>query len=321
MMRAIVPLAAAFALLSGCTSLNKAPTPVSFDHSRLPSADIHLNIAGLGNCNESTNRTLNLNSKQPVTILVHGDHSSAGKFRALAEVMAFHGQQTACFDYDDRDSLMRSSAQLAAALDALNAEMHHNQLTLIGHDLGALVARKALVAKRPDAIKNKDALIRLVTISGPFSGIASAQHCGSPSGWEQVLTLGLNDQLCKISSGDKWHEVTAASDFIQQPGELLTAVLSHLKIVSDERDACRHSEAGTCVERDYTFSLGEQYFLQIDKSAIVKNVEIKAGHLEIVGGQHVAPLKLIGILQEYGILNQTEAARHADFDRLLSKLY
>ena len=39
--------------------------------------------------------------------------------RALAQVLAFHGQQTACFTYDDRAALDVSAAALASSLDAL----------------------------------------------------------------------------------------------------------------------------------------------------------------------------------------------------------
>jgi hypothetical protein len=302
-MKAIAVLASLFALLSGCATVNRDPTLLTYDQSRLPAPDIHVNIAGLGPCTDNPERTLHLSNKHPITLLVHDDHASTGNFRALAEVMARRGQQTACFDYDDRVSLMRSSAQLAAALDVLAAETHNKQLTVIGHGQGALIARKALVAKRPDPLQNKDTRIRLVTISGPFSGITSAASCATPAPW----TLGLKNQLCKMEYGEKWTEITPTSDFIKQPGELLNQVQSHLKIVTDEREACRRSEAGNCVEKDYVFSLPEQYFPAVDKVAIVKNIEIKAGHIEIVGDQRIAPVKLIGILQEYGILNLPEA--------------
>ena len=117
--------------------------------SRLPTSDINLTIPGLGPGTNNPDRTLHLNSQQPVTVLVHGCRGSTGNFRALAEVMAFQGQQSACFDYDDRDSLMVSSAQLANSLDQLAAQMRNKQITVIGHSQGALVSRKALVADVP----------------------------------------------------------------------------------------------------------------------------------------------------------------------------
>lgn len=308
--------------LSGCVTIPSDPFLLTYDQSGLPPADISLTIPGLGPCTDSADRTLHLNSQQPVTVLVHGCFASTGRFRALAEVMAFHGQQTACFTYNDRDSLMVSSAQLATSLDTLAGQMANKQITVVGHSQGALITRKALVAERPDHMRNKEVKLKLVTISGPFSGIVSAEQCGSPTPLMSVLTLGLVKPLCKLVSGDKWYEITSASDFIRQPGELLAQVQTHLKIVTDERGTCRrYNDAGICKENDFVFSLPEQFYAAVDDATIVKNVEVKAGHVEIVGDQRVAPLKLIAILQQNGILNQTEAKRSAAFSQLLARLY
>ena len=322
-MRALVIVMAACTLLNlgGCASVDTDPSLYTYDRSRLPVADLSLAIPHLGPCTNNPDRTLHLNSQQPVTVLVHGCRGSTGNFRALAQVMAFQGQQTACFDYDDRDSLMRSSAQLAASLDTLAARINHKQITVIGHSQGALISRKALVAARPDPMQDKETPLRLVTISGPFSGIASAETCGSPSLLWRVVTLGMVKQVCQIISGDKWFEITSASDFIRKPGALRSQVSSYLKIDTDERGACYRNEDGTCAEKDFTFSLQEQYYPPVDQSPPVKNVEVKAGHVEIVGDQRVAPLKLIAILQQNGVLNPTEEQRSAAFNRLLARLY
>lgn len=318
---AIVIATCALLNLNGCASDRTDPSLLTFDQSRLPAADLSLTIPHLGPCTNNPDRTLHLSSQQPVTVLVHGCRGSTGNFRALAEVMAFQGQQTACFDYDDRDSLMRSSAQLAASLDTLAGQMRNKRITVIGHSQGALISRKALVASRPDPMQDKQAQLRLVTISGPFSGIASAEPCGSPSLFWRVATLGMVKQVCQIISGDKWFEITSASDFIRQPGDLREQVSSYLKIDTDERDACYRNEDGTCKAKDYTFSLEEQYYAPVDHAPLVKNVEVKAGHVEIVGDQRVAPHKLITVLQQNGILNQTEAQRSAAFNQLLTRLY
>ena len=308
--------------LTGCAHIPGDPALLTFDQSRLPPADVNLSIAGLGPCTDNPDRTLHLNSQQPVTVLVHGCRGSTGNFRALAEVMAFHGQQTACFTYNDRASLMVSSGQLSNSLDTLTGQMRNKEVTVVGHSQGALIARKALVAERPDPMRDSAAKLRLVTISGPFSGIASAQECGKPSALMMVLTLGLVKPLCRIVSGDKWFEITSASDFIRQPGALLGQVQTHLKIDTDERDTCRRFDsAGICLESDYVFSLEEQFQLPVDATPGLKKIQIKAGHVEIVGDQRVAPVKLIAVLQQNGILNPTEEKRSAAFNRLLAKLY
>jgi hypothetical protein len=318
---AALTIVAVMLLLTGCApALNRDPELLVIDRGRLPVADLNLNIPGLGPCTDSAERGLQLTSHEPVVILVHGCLGSAGRFRALAEVFAFHGQQTACFSYNDRDSMMESSAQLIAALDALSAEMGTARFTVIGHSQGGLVARKALVAERPKPLEQGATSLRLVTISSPFAGISSAETCGSTVA--KVATLGLIVPVCQLISGDKWFEITAASDFIRQPGKLLGQVDGYLKIVTDERGTCRRIGAdGSCAESDYVFSLAEQYFPPIDNESPVTDILVKAGHVEIAGDQRVTPVKLISILQERGIMRKTEPERKAALDTLLAELY
>ncbi len=311
---------AAIGLFAGCATEGMVdPELRTIDQSKLPPADIALNIPGLGPCTDNPDRSLNLNSRQPVTVLVHGCFGSSGLFRGLAQVFAFHGQQAACFTYNDRDSMMRSSGQLIAALDQLARQMENKHATVIGHSQGALIARKSLVADRPGPLRNGDLQLRLVTVSGPFAGIASANQCGNPV--TRALTLGLIGAMCKIVTGDKWSEITYTSEFILKPGPLQPQVQDYLKVVTDERGSCRRSENGACTESDDIFTLEEQRNAIIDRDPITKIVEVRAGHVEIVGDKRVAPAKLIAILQQNGILNPTAPQRMSALNLLLAKLY
>ena len=312
--------AAAIALLAGCATEGTIdPELRSIDQGNLPPANITLSIPGLGPCTDNPDRSLHLNSHQPVTVLVHGCFGSSGQFRGLAQVLAFHGQQTVCFTYNDRDSMMLSSSQLITALDQLAQKMNNKHVNVIGHSQGALVARKSLVVDRPDPLRNGDLKLRLVTVSGPFSGIAAANQCGNPV--TQALSLGLVGLTCKIATGDKWSEITYTSKFILQPGTLHQQVHDYLKIDTDERGTCRRLDNGACAEKDDVFSLKEQRNAIIDRDPVTRIVEVKAGHVEIVGDNRVAPVKLISILQQNGILNPTEPQRRADLNLLLAKLY
>jgi hypothetical protein len=310
-------------LLAGCSgpSWFVEKDPSDLDRGTLPTPNVALQIPGLGPCTDNPDRTLRLDSRQPVAVLVHGCYGSSGLFRALAQVLAFHGQQSACFTYDDRDSMVKSSRELIAALDQLGGKMDNKALTVIGHSQGALIARKALVSDRSDAIAidNLDLRLRLVTVSGPFSGIASANQCGDPV--TRKYTLGLIGPLCRIATGDKWNEITYASDFILKPGTLHPQVLDHLKVVTDERGTCRRVEGGACLESDDVFSLAEQRHPIVDTAPRTKVNEVKAGHVEIVGDKRSAPVKLIAVLQENGILNATAPHRAAALDSLLARLY
>jgi len=319
--RAALVLVSALGLLSGCLPrIPDDPSLLVVDRGRLPPPDIALNVPGLSPCTDNPDRTLHLNAGQPVTVLVHGCYGSAGLFRALGQVLAFHDQQAVCFTYDYRDSLMVSSAELIASLDALKRGMQNKRITVIGHSQGGLIARKALVEDRPDSLKGADADLRLVTVSAPLAGIASAETCGSSRA--RNWSLGLIPVLCRIVSGDKWYEITSASEFIRQPGQLVGQVGEYLKVVTDERGAClEYDKDGACVQDDFVFSLAEQNLPAIDEGGRVRNIEVKAGHVEIVGDRRVVPVKLIAVLQQNGILNPTEPGRSEAFNRLLARLY
>ncbi|MBE0501630.1 MAG: alpha/beta hydrolase [Desulfuromonadales bacterium] len=296
------------------------PEFATIDSSNLPAPDLALEIPGLSSCTTEPDATVTLNSYEPVTIIVHGCASSAGRFRSLSQVFAFHGQQTVCFNYDDRDSLMQSSKELIAALSALSAKMNNLQITVIGHSQGGLISRAALTEEREDKFVAGDKTLRLVSVSAPYAGIAAADHCASVTA--RVLSLGLVIPVCRLISGEKWYEITFASPFVQQPGELLEEVSSHLKIVTNEKGTCRnYDQKGVCVEDDFVFSTKEQYLKKIDISPRVDNVEVEAGHVEIVGNYNVTPVKLIEIMQAKEIMSSTPPDRREKLSQLLSQLY
>jgi hypothetical protein len=281
---------------------------------------VAVKVPGLGPCTDATDRTLHLDPREPLNVLVHGCNGSSGRFHALAEVLAFHGQQTACFAYDDRDSLMVSSGQLARAVASVAAHLDQPELTVIGHSMGGLVARKALVADRVDALGGPHIGLQLVTVSAPFAGIFSARLCAVPA--LRILSLGLNDLACWLITGDNWYEITHASDFIRKPGTLVPQVRRHLKVVTDERDTCRRRDAaGRCVEDDYVFSVAEQRYPPVTGAPDTKDVEVAAGHVEIVGETGVVPDKLIAVFQREGIVRLTPVERRTAFGELLARLY
>ncbi len=315
----IASLITIFAFLGGCATLEPLdPAYFNIDAGRLPPADVTLNIPGLGPCTDNPDRSLRLDPSQPVHVLVHGCYGSAGNFRGLAQVLAFHGQQSACFTYDDRDELMHSATALRGAVNQLAEQTRSSHITVIGHSQGALIARKSFaeLASTPP-VRQTD--LRLVTISGPFSGIASAETCGKT--WLYPLTLGLLPATCYLVTGAKWRDITFSSRFIREPGALAPHISSYLKIDTDERNSCRREQDGICVEHDNIFSLAEQRNPLVETDPRTQRVEVRAGHVEIVGDKRVAPIKLIGLLQEWRVLHPTAPARLSDFNKLLARIY
>ena len=279
-----------------------------------------LQIPGLEPCTDSPDRTVRLSSAHPVTLLVHGCRGSAGRFRALAQLHAFHGQQAICFSYDAGDSLVKSAGALATAIDALGAHMKVRDMTVIGHSMGGLVARKAMEDAPQRDGKGDRSQVDLVTVSAPIAGIAVARPCGYRSlHW---LSLGVVPAVCRAITGDNWLEITDSSEFIRRPGQLGPSVRRFLKVVTNERDTCRaRSASGACIESDFIFTLAEQYHPVVDAYPKLTNVQVDAGHVEIVGYKDVAPRKLLAILQEQGMIAPTPPHRRGALEQLFTRLY
>ncbi|MDP1740050.1 triacylglycerol lipase [Polaromonas sp.] len=319
-MKYLAALLTAAGLLGGCASYEPVnPAYFNIERGQLPQPDTTLNIAGLGPCTDNPDRSLPLDSSKPVHVLVHGCFGSSGQFRGLAQVLAFHGQQTACFTYDDRARLSEVASDLQKAIQQLGAQSRSPHITLIGHSQGALIARKAMTEFSGAALRGPPASVSLVTISGPFAGIEAAQTCGKT--WLYPLTLGFVPLSCYLATGAKWADITFSSPFIREPGALAPQVVSHLKIDTDERGSCRREAGGRCVEDDEIFSLAEQRNPVVDADVRTRRVQVKAGHVEIVGDKRMAPTKLITLLQEQGVLRPTPAAHLPAFKRLLARVY
>jgi hypothetical protein len=305
----------------GCaSSIPYVPEMQQLDRSRLPLPDVAISVSNISSCTDSDESSIQIDSTSPITILVHGCNGSAGRFRSLAQLYAFHGQQAVCYNYDDRDSLLNSAEKLAVSLDELANVTNNKSISILGHSMGGLIARKALELDYKKVRPQRNKKLELITVSAPFAGIEAANYCGVRSlHW---LSFGIVPGICWLITGDNWYEITSSSNFIMQPEPLQPSVNKHLKVVTNEKNTCRQvSSGGKCIESDYVFKLSEQYQPMIDNYPNVIGVQVDAGHVEIVGDKQVAPRKLLSILQEYGMLSYTSPDRKAALERLLADLY
>jgi len=278
-------------------------------------------IPGIDRCDRDSPGVVDLDPDRPLVLLVHGCRSSGGRFRALARVFEAHGQQTVCFNYDDRDSLRDASRDLATAILALEARLKPRQITILGHSQGGLVARRALIREGRHPLPAGDGFTyRLLTVSSPLNGISASSICGRP--WLHFLTLGFTHVICHGISGKKWTEIFPNAPFMERPGTLIPAVTEHLQVVTDERGICRRANPdGTCAKSDYVFGIDEQRNAVISADPRVEVVPMAAGHVEIVGTEGVVPLKLLGLLQARGILAATPPERKDEMVGLLARLF
>lgn len=278
-------------------------------------------IIGLYDCEEGRPDVANIDPTRPMTILVHGCTSSGARFRTLAQVFELHGQQTLCFNYNDRDYLNTSATQLALALSELEERIEPGQITLLGHSQGGLVARRALQADLTRPLHTREGFTyRLVTVSSPLHGIDSSADCGQV--WLHVISLSITVAVCLAVTGNKWTEIPPGSRFMTNPSPLVDEVSGHLQIVTDERATCREErDDGTCETDDFVFGLHEQYSDVVRADARVSVVEVAAGHAAIVGENLRPPLLLLSVLQAHGILAPTPPEREPEVVALLGRLY
>lgn len=308
-------------LLVGCaSSLQYVPDKQNLDVSHLSPPDLTVSLPNLSTCTDSDDSSIQVDSKSPITILVHGCNGSAGRFRSLAQLYAFHGQQAFCYSYNDRSSLVDSAENLGSVISKLADLTDNQRISIVGHSMGGLIARKSVEDDYNASNVLSDKNLELVTVSAPLSGIEAANHCGIETlHW---LSIGIVPGICWLITGDNWNELNPSSSFILYPEPLLPSVQTYLKIVTNEKNTCRReSHDGRCIESDYVFNLSEQYHPKIDNYSNVIGVQVDAGHVEIVGDKRVAPRKLLSILQEHGMLSYTPKDRKGALERLLADLY
>lgn len=271
-------------------------------------------VVGLYPCTEGGRGMLDLDPAKPLTVLVHGCRSSGARFKTLSQVFEAHGQQTICFNYNDRDSINTSAAQLDDALRSLHRRLEPQEITILGHSQGGLVARRALQLGGTRGLTGNEGFsYRLVTVSTPFSGIESSADCGK--WWLHVLTLSTTVAVCLAITGNKWPEIPPGSGFLTNPQPIIAS--RHLQIVTDERETCRRRAAdGECAEDDFVFGLKEQRSEVVSHDPNLTTVELRAGHAAVVGENGVVPTLLLQTLEREGILRAGPAAGASSFEEM-----
>jgi hypothetical protein len=164
--------------------------------------------------------------------------------------------------------------------------------------------------------------------SGQFRGLAQVlafhgqQITRSATELRRAIDLLVAQSRAPLAgTGAKWADITYSSRFIREPGALIPQVSKFLKIDTDERGTCRREEGGRCVAEDEIFSLAEQRNSTVETDGRERRVEVRAGHVEIVGDRRAAPTKLIAILQEEGAIPPTGPERLSAFNQLLARIY
>ena len=279
----------------GCRSVPASPV-------RTGQGDPGVPVRGLVACGESEDARLQLDPARPLVVFVPSRGDPGTRYREIAWRFELQGEQVACFEYDERKSLEESSARLIRSLEGLESRLPPSRIVIVGHGTGGLLARRALIRERKDALRTGTGYTyTLVTVAAPFAGIRSSADCGRT--WLQVITLGASALVCNLIAGETWHELPPGSAFVTRPGTLLPQVEEAIQVVTDERGACRRRAVdGSCLVPDSVFTVGEQHNPVIERDPRLRRVQVSAGHAEIVGEVGIPPAKLITVLEKEGIL-------------------
>ena len=308
----LVVLMASIALFAGCANQMVDKTQASQVPGESVLSQSAVQIAQLSQCDNHANDQLEINPDAATTILVHGCNPEEGRFQSLSREFVKYRQQTYCFHYDDRKSLDDVADEFVAVLNKLDSRLRNKHVTVLAHSQGGLISRRALTGERKSNLSATSLDLRLITLSSPFHGMEIAKHCSWPI--LAVATLGATIGICWAISGGKWYEITAKSDFMKVPGTLVDHVRSHIRVATDEKDYClARDPSGTCVERDFLFTLAEQKNTIVDGDARVTPLELKEGHSHVIGGVGEPPVKLIELLQRERVLASFIPRARQDF--------
>jgi len=213
---------------------------------------------------------------------VHGCKARPGGFCRWRSCMLSR-QQAVCFSYDDRASLVRVSGELIAALDGLAGHMHNRQLTVMGHSMGGLVSER-----------HWSATARAWNAPTWNCGYSPSRRRSPASALPRpAATAGAMAEPGVVPASARWYRRQLVRDHLGLDSSAARAAAAHgtaiLKIVTDERGHLPALDANGAVSRAIMSSaLGEQYQPVVTARRLT-NVEVDAGHVEIVGDRNIVP--------------------------------
>lgn len=259
-----------------------------------------VNAAGeplsLVECDATRGRPAASGPANSVAVLVHGRGAGGDQFGALARALGAQGHRVLCFNYDYRERVAESARKLGAALDSLRMRAVAQQVTVVGHSQGGLVARLALAE---DAASKTDPYllprVTLITVATPFAGVRLASVCGRPG--LRVASLGTISMVCRMVTGANWREIHPNAELIRRPPPLSARVVKHVAIVTDERNSCRRwGVTGECERDDFVFSVEEQLGAAILSDPRVRVQQVGGGHVELLGAPGRCPHEVMSAM-------------------------
>ncbi len=210
---------------------------------------------------------------RPLAVVAHGIHPTAGDLDPLVDDLELRGFAVAEFTYDDTQPLEHSARQLGGALGAMLDRSPRDEVTVVAHSMGGLVARRALTGGHASNLAERPTAFVLVTVASPLGGFA-------------VANGALTDPL----GPDSHDDLGTRAAFVRAPGRLADNV-RHIKLETDERRTWRR--VGDSLTADDVVSLRQQRNPVVDADAAERRV-LRAGHVGVLNdaGRISAELRL-----------------------------
>jgi pimeloyl-ACP methyl ester carboxylesterase len=139
-----------------------------------------------------------VDARRPLVVCIHGLDSTSGVFGRLAPLLESQGLQVAYFSYPSDGPIRGAADRLADELDALRETFPGMGVHVIGHSMGALVARAYIEGDRYAEPVDR------------FIAIAPPNH-GSPWTRERFL-LEFNEQFWLWRSNADWSPIWMFTD-------------------------------------------------------------------------------------------------------------
>jgi pimeloyl-ACP methyl ester carboxylesterase len=187
---------------------------------------------------------------RPLIVCVHGLDSTSGVFDAMAALLRAQGDQVACFCYPSDGPIADSADRLANEMAELQKAYPRLRVHLIGHSMGALVARAYLEGDRYSMPVDR------------FIAIAPPNH-GSP--WtRQRWMLEMHEQYWLWRTNRDWSPIWMFTDGHGEAADDLKPDSPFLKSLN-----ARPRRAGV----QYTIVCGDHHILSRFGANALRSVE------------------------------------------------
>jgi pimeloyl-ACP methyl ester carboxylesterase len=191
-----------------------------------------------------------LRGDRPLVVCVHGLDSTAGVFDSMAVLLRENGYQVAYFSYPSDGPIAASADRLADEMAALAKAYPAMRVDMIGHSMGALVARAYIEGER----YSKPV--------GRFIAIAPPNH-GSPWTRERFL-LEAHEHYWLWRTNPDWSPIWIFTDGHGEAADDLKPDSAFLKSLNE-----RPRRAGV----QYTIVVGDHHILNRFGANAVRSIE------------------------------------------------